>query len=132
MNTPMPTAAPPPTISAVVLMPPLLSSVSSELFPSGLETWATPSEYPETAEWNSELLVPNGPSRPMVVSFHPPVGRASAAADPAKTPRAAIAAITPDQLLIRSPGSKRTQNSVTVFATHRPCDRFSHAEPVNL
>jgi hypothetical protein len=60
------------------------------------------------------------------------VGRASAAADPAKTPRAAIAAITPDQLLIRSPGSKRTQNSVTGFATHRPCDRFSHAEPVNL
>jgi len=46
MNTPMPTAAPPPTIRAVVLMPPFLPSVSSEPAPllEDLETDAPPAE----------------------------------------------------------------------------------------
>jgi hypothetical protein len=61
------------------------------------------------------LLVPRGPSRPMVDSFQPPVGRASAAAVPAPTARATTAAITVDQLLIGSPGSKRTQKLRPLF-----------------
>jgi hypothetical protein len=51
---------------------------------------------------------------------------------PAPTARAMIAAVTLDQLLIGSPGSRRTQNSAAVFATRRPCDRFSQALSVNL